>query len=51
MVGGEEDACVSDLWFVEEPPAPSIGKGIFVIELDLHAGGINAELTGFEGAV
>src|SRR5215213_10683250 len=34
----EQDTIVTDLRFVEQPPAPPIRKGILLIELDLRAG-------------
>ena len=34
VIGGEEDTVIADLWFVEEPPAPSICERILIIEWD-----------------
>src|SRR5688500_6655886 len=43
----EKDAIVTDLRFVEQPPAPTFGEGIAVIELNLNLRGIDALLAGF----
>src|SRR5215216_5520026 len=51
MIGRKEDAVIVDLWFVEEPPAPSVCKGITIIKLDLYIRCVDSLLAGLEGGV